>query len=192
MTHETRNRANAQHSTGPRTAAGKARSSTNAHRHGLCAIGLAPGEDRTERDEFVAAVIDELASDGGTLARELAQHAACAALSLRRASRAEAAALTEPTLRRAVERAGRQEASSRPRGEFEAILASLNGEPAPETPQHKAAARALYEAQEARTDGTADAAAFVKDGALELICRYRTSHERSLARALEALARLKP
>ena len=41
------NRANAQHSTGPRTTAGKLRSSQNALRHGLTAqsISLAPEEE---------------------------------------------------------------------------------------------------------------------------------------------------
>ena len=45
MTRAEANAANAQHSTGPRSANGKARSSTNALRHGLTAKQvLAPGE----------------------------------------------------------------------------------------------------------------------------------------------------
>ena len=46
------NQANAQHSTGPRTAAGKARVSHNAIRHGLTARHLVVRDD--EREEFAA------------------------------------------------------------------------------------------------------------------------------------------
>src|SRR5689334_8269094 len=43
------NRANAEQSTGPRTAAGKARTRTNATRHSLCAtISRMPGEQYAE------------------------------------------------------------------------------------------------------------------------------------------------
>src|SRR5688572_26986208 len=55
------NRANASKSTGPRTAAGKARSRFNALRHGLCArVILLPGEDREEFEEFAHDLIADL------------------------------------------------------------------------------------------------------------------------------------
>jgi hypothetical protein len=49
------NRANARHSTGPRTATGKARSSQNSFKHGLYAKYLVlPDEDPAELDELCA------------------------------------------------------------------------------------------------------------------------------------------
>lgn len=46
------NRRNAQKSTGPRTAAGRKRSSQNALKHGLCSTGIVlPGEDEREIEE---------------------------------------------------------------------------------------------------------------------------------------------
>src|SRR6266436_4495933 len=47
------NRANAQHSTGPRTEAGKAHSATNSRTHGLCSDDLLiPGEDPEELEQL--------------------------------------------------------------------------------------------------------------------------------------------
>lgn len=46
------NRANASRSTGPRTEAGKARSSRNALQHGLCVPRVLPGEDVAEFEAF--------------------------------------------------------------------------------------------------------------------------------------------
>lgn len=54
------NRANAQHSTGPRTSAGKMASSRNSLKHGLAAPQLIiPGEDRTAFDALLADLLDE-------------------------------------------------------------------------------------------------------------------------------------
>jgi len=54
------NRANAQHSTGPRTAAGKARSSLNALSHGLTASSpVLPSEDRAAYDQHCRQLFDE-------------------------------------------------------------------------------------------------------------------------------------
>ncbi|MFN7923644.1 MAG: hypothetical protein U0Q16_26315 [Bryobacteraceae bacterium] len=59
------NRANAQHSTGPRTAEGKSRSAANSLRHGLCAKHLIvmPGEQE-QLDELTAALRAELDPQG--------------------------------------------------------------------------------------------------------------------------------
>src|SRR5260370_5357680 len=54
------NRANSKHSTGPRTAAGKRRSSLNALTHGLTAeSAVLPSEDRAAYDLHRQALIDE-------------------------------------------------------------------------------------------------------------------------------------
>ena len=53
------NKANAQHSTGPRTEAGKAISSRNSITHGLTALTvLIPGEDPIVYECFYAGMID--------------------------------------------------------------------------------------------------------------------------------------
>jgi hypothetical protein len=54
------NRANSQHSTGPRTEAGKQRSSLNALRHGLTAASaVLPSEDRTAFEDHRRRFFDE-------------------------------------------------------------------------------------------------------------------------------------
>jgi hypothetical protein len=54
------NRANSQHSTGPRTAAGKQRSSLNALRHGLTAASaVLPSEDQAAYEEHRRRFFDE-------------------------------------------------------------------------------------------------------------------------------------
>ncbi len=60
------NRRNAQHSTGPRTGAGKARSSQNAVKHGFTGrllVGLRYGpfaDNPAELQEFIQSVLEEL------------------------------------------------------------------------------------------------------------------------------------
>jgi hypothetical protein len=55
------NRRNAQLSTGPRTAAGRARSSINALRHGITGqVSIMTIEDRAAHDKFVQELIDRL------------------------------------------------------------------------------------------------------------------------------------
>jgi hypothetical protein len=72
------NRANAQRSTGPRTAAGRLRSSRNAFRHGLsCPLRL----DRATSSE-VHAIANALMGEGATLAAGFAE-AQCEVLRIR-------------------------------------------------------------------------------------------------------------
>jgi hypothetical protein len=61
------NRNNAQHSTGPKTEAGKQRSSLNALRHGLTSqVVVMPGEDLLAYLRHVESFIDEYAPKGPT------------------------------------------------------------------------------------------------------------------------------
>jgi len=55
------NRNNAEHSTGPRTEAGKARSARNALRHGVYSMAkLIPGEDPEELDALTKGMLNDL------------------------------------------------------------------------------------------------------------------------------------
>jgi hypothetical protein len=71
------NRANAQHSTGPRSMAGKLASSRNSLRHGLASgTIIIPGEDPVEFERLTAALLDEHQPSGDTealLVHEMAQ-----------------------------------------------------------------------------------------------------------------------
>jgi hypothetical protein len=59
------NRANAQKSTGPRSTAGRQRSSQNARRHGITAqVTIMTEEDRAKFDQFCKEMIAELAPEG--------------------------------------------------------------------------------------------------------------------------------
>ena len=86
------NRANARASTGPRTAAGKARAARNAHRHGLSLSVLA---DPTLAAE-VKALAREIAGEGANPERqELASRIAAAQIDLKRVWRARYALLSD-------------------------------------------------------------------------------------------------
>lgn len=95
------NQANSQHSTGPRSADGKKRSSKNATRHGICSKDLVilPGEE----DEF-ALLLKGLSNEldpAGHLEEVLFQQIVHGAWNLRRCRRAEAEVLarsSDPTL----------------------------------------------------------------------------------------------
>ena len=81
------NAANAQLSTGPRTADGKARSAQNARKHGLTAKDLLIGpEDREEFDELLAGLQADVAPQG-TLQQTLFDELVSSAWNLRRVRR---------------------------------------------------------------------------------------------------------
>jgi hypothetical protein len=83
-------RRNGAKSRGPRTAAGKARSSQNALKHGLCAqkVMVLPDEDVAEFAALEAALLEELAPVGA-LQAALARRIVCATWRLERAERLE-------------------------------------------------------------------------------------------------------
>ena len=88
------NRLNAQSSTGPRTAEGKARSSQNAVRHGLTAkYPVLPGEDPAEFAAFCDLLFEDLAPDGAAEAY-LVQRFADIAWRLKRVPHFEAGLMT--------------------------------------------------------------------------------------------------
>jgi len=85
------NRSNAQKSTGPRTAEGKATASHNAVKHGLLAEQVViHGEDPAEFDLYREGMLEELAPEG-VVETILAERAVSLAWRLRRAERLQSA-----------------------------------------------------------------------------------------------------
>jgi len=88
-------RKNAQHSTGPRTPEGKARSSQNARKHGLFARDtLLPDENPEEFLQLIADLEQELEA-GGPFELRLVRHIADAEWRMRRLVRLETGALMD-------------------------------------------------------------------------------------------------
>lgn len=89
------NRANSKLSTGPRSHAGKARSSANALTHGLTAERITiAGEDPREFEKFLASIVEEL-EPCGLVERELVEHIAILLWRLKRVPVMEAAIIRE-------------------------------------------------------------------------------------------------
>ena len=87
------NRRNAQHSTGPRTAEGKARSRANALKHGMTGAGIAlPGEDAKLVEERFLAVQEEMAPMT-VVGMGLAHEIALSTVRMQRAAKQESAAI---------------------------------------------------------------------------------------------------
>jgi len=88
----TANRKNAKKSTGPKTPQGKAKSSANALKHGLCALSpenvVIPGEDPAEFEAFQREILNDL-RPGEAAERLLAERIALAQWRLRRAAKYE-------------------------------------------------------------------------------------------------------
>ena len=88
------NKENAQHSTGPRTAEGKQRSSQNALKHGLCALDpLIPGEDPEAFQEHFCEIELDL-KPASAIESNLVDQIADVSWRLKRLSRIEAAVIT--------------------------------------------------------------------------------------------------
>ena len=88
------NSENAKHSTGPRTAEGKQRSSQNALKHGLCALDpLIPGEDPEAFQEHFCEIELDL-RPAGAIESNLVEQIADVSWRLKRLSRIEASLIT--------------------------------------------------------------------------------------------------
>ena len=88
------NQQNAKHSTGPRTAEGKQRSSQNAIKHGLCALDpLIPGEDPEAFQEHFCEIELDL-RPATAIESNLVEQIADVSWRLKRLSRIEAAVIT--------------------------------------------------------------------------------------------------
>jgi hypothetical protein len=90
-----RNQSNAQHSTGPKTPEGKAKSSLNASKHSLTSKQIViPGENRAEYDAHRADLIDGL-KPANPVESELVEELAAHSWRLKRAIRIETAVLAQ-------------------------------------------------------------------------------------------------
>ncbi len=93
---EAADRTNSLKSTGPQTADGKLASRRNSLKHGLTGAGIVvPGEEATPVDRRCAEITGELAGDGATTARLLAERVAVLAVRLDRSVRHDFAATAE-------------------------------------------------------------------------------------------------
>ena len=88
------NRANARVSSGPRTAAGKARASHNARRHGLNVPVVSDPALSAEVEALAQVIIEQEEKEACGDRRELARRIACAQIDLRRVRRARQDLLT--------------------------------------------------------------------------------------------------
>src|SRR5437588_12570287 len=91
---QTANQANAQHSTGPHTPEGKAKSAANSRTHGFCSKeNLVASEDQQEFDQMAEGFQLDLSPEGA-IEETLAYEIVAAAWQLRRMRRMEIATCT--------------------------------------------------------------------------------------------------
>ena len=160
------NRKNARKSTGPRTAAGKARSRANALKHGLTGAGIAlPGEDAA----LVAAELEAAQEDFAPTTRlgaKLIRRAAILSVRLDRCER-HAQAADEHRIRHAVARfdATRNEQADR-------LLDAIEANPAPYR-------RALLATPEG-VDRLSDALAMLIEELMAPVLAWSAAHHRRL------------
>ena len=185
------NRRNATRSTGPRTRAGKVKSSRNALRHGLLShAGLLPDEDREVFEGFRHRLEVSLAP-ADEVEHVRVDRVIMAAWRLRRAQRVEASVLAR---RMADERArlANAEAQSCQRNAMLEIVSKEGWEIT--DPERRESSLERARAAGAERDGEVLGGAFIADAetsnALSKLSRYETAHERSLGRALHELQRV--
>ena len=184
------NQRNAQRSTGPKTAAGKAAAAGNAVKHGLCAQGVTRSRTKIPDSGIPIAMRCISTSHPWARSKSSSSSASRCAHGVSRAPRGSRPACFR--IRRwtdgRVTPAARPVRSSAPSPlllteQRREVLTTTITEPA----QHAAALARATEAESAR-DQEPLAAAFMTDGQpLAKLSRYETALERSLFRALHAL-----
>ncbi|HUO05784.1 MAG TPA: hypothetical protein VMU16_11365 [Candidatus Binataceae bacterium] len=188
------NRLNARNSSGPRSARGKARSASNAIKHGLAAVrAVLPEEDPAEFGVWRAALIAALAPVGA-LEEIFAEKIVTDAWRIRRIPGLEAALHRRARHEGLIEAARAEAASYRPSAlESIADILPASLRVAPEDAEAHAAAQARLEEliQSRDDDGVRDTRAWVGYAAIfSNLERYETALSRSISRALHELQRL--
>lgn len=185
------NRGNAQHSTGPRSAEGKARASLNARTHGLLSAALVLADESADEFAVLAErVASELAPEGD-IERELVSRLAGLLWRLRRLARVETGLFTDWQLTHAATLA-RARASTFVVTPLVDALMSMNESRITDSTRHGAA---VAEAEEFEANREAPtpclARAFVeRETTFANLARYESALESRFYRGLHELQRL--
>ena len=186
------NRLNALRSTGPRTPAGRVRSSLNAVKHGLAAARvLLPGEDQAEFDALRDEAIESFQPQNFVEAL-LGERITLAYWRLRRVARAEKDTIEDGILADAVDRA-RREVALDTKGFLSMLRAVTDHEVKPDEAEAQAARlEAALKAQAASQTTTGSVFARAeKAGLLAAIERHERGIENALYKALHEFARVR-
>ncbi len=188
------NRRNARKSTGPTTSAGKGVSRLNAVTHGLTAqTPILPGEDETAFMELRERVLKDL-QPSSTVETELGEHVASILWRLRRLGLVEKGIFAWEWFGEVAERAD-AEAASYDRNDLTEALEMMNvtvvNEDAKARAQEQARAAVVRRNAEAYLLGCSFRRDAATADAFGKLCRYQTSLERSLFRALRELDELR-
>ncbi|HEY1851641.1 MAG TPA: hypothetical protein VGG60_11495 [Candidatus Binataceae bacterium] len=189
------NRLNARHSTGPRTAVGMARASSNALKHGLTGKHIVlPGENPRHYDAFREGLIESL-DPIGDLEGLLADKIIADAWRVRRVPIFEAARYQRGRQELAIEHAQREVRKSRS-AEAVATFAAMTGMPTRSRARTKAE-RKLEEAEAERQNllqlnPSLDASRVLEDSVVTFanLWRQERALTRSILRNLHELQRL--
>ena len=175
------NRANAQHSTGPRTPQGKARCRHNALRHGLFSEqAVIATEDEAAYEEYCAALREELAP-AGPWEQMLAEGVITHGWRLRRALWMETCLLDE-----AMEKAQRKDAEWR-KGRWDAARYEARQAGRPEAEVEHPCPRAYPGQVDTAIAGSALRTMMYERSYLDVLRRYQRSSERGMHEAMRAL-----
>ncbi len=181
------NRRNSRNSTGPRTAAGKARASANAHRHGLSGLDVVlPSERTADYDDFRARLLASLDPEGA-LEESLADQVIVASWRIRRIPILEAAIHRRGCHEMAIDQARAQVSQFRA-AETAGMLSAITGQPMLSEPC-QVAERTLAEAEIEKQDVVLRDPLLRATQILEASAPFFTNlwrHERALTRSLQS------
>lgn len=184
-------RQNALHSTGPRTPAGRARSSLNALRHGLAAARVVvPGEDQAEFDALRDEIVEGFQPQT-IIEAVLVERIVLACWRLRRAGRAERDLIEDGVHADTVDRAHREIAfGSKSLMESLRALGDKEQDPAKAAVENAKLESALKARAASQTTIGRAFARTEKDGQLAAVERHERGIENALYKALHELERL--